>query len=170
MFKRIYNFLTNKFLKKNINELNKNTAIILISNLIDFEKKKNPKSLVTSGYKVFSQQDEDGIIEEIFNRIKSDTNTFVEIGLEDGIECNTTNLLLQKWNGLWIESSPKHVESIKKNFSNYIGTKLNVVCKKVTPDNINEVIVDLGSVKGQNEPLIIYTKEEKNKPEKTSAA
>ena len=140
MLNRIYYFFTNKFLKRSINDINRNTALITIKKLLELEKKKNPKSLITHGYKVFSQQDEDGIIEEILSRVKDSTNTFIEIGLEDGNECNTANLLFQEWDGLWIESNLKHVETIKKNFKSFIGTKLYVVHKKVTPSNINEVI------------------------------
>jgi len=37
-------------------------------------------------------------------------------------------------------------------------------------DNIEEVIVESGSVKGENDPAIIYSKNNKNKSEKSSAA
>ena len=37
-------------------------------------------------------------------------------------------------------------------------------------DNIEEVVIDIGTVKGQNDPLIIYSKDAKTKSEKTSAA
>ncbi len=37
-------------------------------------------------------------------------------------------------------------------------------------ENIEEVIVDMGSVKGKYEPIIIYSKNNKSKTEKTSAA
>ena len=37
-------------------------------------------------------------------------------------------------------------------------------------DDINEVVIDLGSAKGQNDPIIIHSKDPKNKTEKTSAA
>ena len=37
-------------------------------------------------------------------------------------------------------------------------------------ENIDEVVIDLGAAKGQNDPLIIHSKEAKNKSEKTSAA
>ena len=37
-------------------------------------------------------------------------------------------------------------------------------------ENINEVVIDLGAAKGQNDPLIIHSKDAKNKSEKTSAA
>ncbi len=37
-------------------------------------------------------------------------------------------------------------------------------------ENIQEVIIDLGAAKGQNDPIIIYSKNNKTKTEKTSAA
>ena len=37
-------------------------------------------------------------------------------------------------------------------------------------DNIEEVIIDMGTVIGQSDPLIIHSKEAKTKTEKTSAA
>jgi len=37
-------------------------------------------------------------------------------------------------------------------------------------DDVHEVVIDLGSAKGQNDPLIIHSKDLKNKNEKTSAA
>ena len=37
-------------------------------------------------------------------------------------------------------------------------------------ENVEEIIIDVGAAKGQNDPLIIYSKEAKSKTEKTSAA
>ena len=61
------------------------------------------RRLVRHGFKVYSQSDEDGIIQEIFNRIGATNCTFIEFGVETGIECNSVKLLVEGWNGLWIE-------------------------------------------------------------------
>ena len=37
-------------------------------------------------------------------------------------------------------------------------------------ENVDEIIIDAGAAKGQNDPLIIHSKEVKSKTEKTSAA
>ena len=37
-------------------------------------------------------------------------------------------------------------------------------------DNIEEIVIDAGAAKGQNDPIIIHSKEAKSKIEKTSAA
>ena len=36
--------------------------------------------------------------------------------------------------------------------------------------NIDEVIIDLGAAKGDNDPIIVHSKNNKTKTEKTSAA
>ncbi|MGK7887297.1 MAG: hypothetical protein AB4057_22045 [Crocosphaera sp.] len=45
------------------------------------------------GFKVYSQSDEDGIIEEIFARIGVKSKTFVDFGAETGAENNSHYLL-----------------------------------------------------------------------------
>ncbi len=63
--------------------------------------------LLASGYKVFSQNDEDGIIQEICNRLKLGAgSTFLEIGVGDGSENNTLNLLTKSWKGVWLGGEP----------------------------------------------------------------
>ena len=67
--------------------------------------KTNP--LLAHGYKVFSQNDEDGIIQEICRRLKLDADsTFLEIGVGDGSENNTLNLLVNGWRGIWLGGEP----------------------------------------------------------------
>jgi hypothetical protein len=68
------------------------------------------------GSKVYSQCDEDGIIQEIFNRIGSQSRTFVEFGVQNGLENNTLKLLLEGWSGLWIEGNERYVVEISKRF------------------------------------------------------
>src|ERR1700743_126838 len=42
----------------------------------------DPRSLLRHGFKVYSQADEDGIIQEIFKRIGETNRTFIEFGVE----------------------------------------------------------------------------------------
>lgn len=53
------------------------------------EHLQDPKFLERYGYKVYSQNDEDGILQEIFARIGTQTKRFVEFGVQDGLECNS---------------------------------------------------------------------------------
>lgn len=103
----------------------------------------NDKYLDGYGYKVYSQNDEDGIIHEIFNRIGIKTKRFVEFGVDRGIESNTHALLLQGWSGLWIEGRKEAARQIERRFAPAIRIKqLKVINKFVTRDNIDDILVD----------------------------
>src|SRR5215467_5741643 len=80
----------------------------------------DPRRLLRYGFKMYSQNDEDGIIQEIFRRIGTTTRTFVEFGVEAGVECNSAKLLVEGWRGLWIEANPASVAAIRKNFASFI--------------------------------------------------
>jgi predicted RNA methylase len=68
-----------------------------------------PDNPCLQGYKVFSQVDEDGIIQEIFRRIPGHSNTFIEIGSGDGIENNTHYLALLGYRGIWVDADAASV-------------------------------------------------------------
>ena len=107
------------------------------------------------GFKVFSQNDEDGIIEEIFNRIGTTNKKFVEFGVENGLECNSHFLLHKGWSGLWIEGSEVSYKKILKNFRPVIlEKKLSIKNAFVSIDNINNLIYDAG-IQGEIDLLSI---------------
>jgi hypothetical protein len=124
-------------------------AQLSVQHAWDEEMKKprhaDPKRLVRYGYKVYSQNDEDGIIAEIFRRIGTTTRTFVEFGVETGIECNTAKLLVDGWRGLWIEANPQSVAAIRDNFASFIADgRLSVAESRVTVENINGLLARSG--------------------------
>jgi hypothetical protein len=80
----------------------------------------DPKRLLRHGFKVYSQHDEDGIIQEIFRRVGTTSRTFVEFGVETGAECNTTKLLIEGWRGLWIEASAPSCQRIASLFDGFL--------------------------------------------------
>lgn len=73
-----------------------------------------PGRLERHGFKVWSQNDEDGILQEIFRRIGTAARTFVEFGVSEGRECNTLKLLAEGWSGLWIEAAPEYCELLRR--------------------------------------------------------
>jgi hypothetical protein len=102
----------------------------------------DPKSLSRFDSQVYSQNGEDGIIAEIFQRIGlPDTPTFLEIGIQDGIQNNTRFLLEQGWNGVWIESDSVAVEKAFRSFSSFVADgRLRIVQRKVSSSNVSEVL------------------------------
>jgi hypothetical protein len=94
---------------------------------------------------VFSQNEEDGIIAEIFRRIGTHNHSFIEFGVESGSECNSAKLLLEGWHGLWIEMTPRHVAEIKRNLSGYLSSgQLSLREAMVHVDNINGLFEQAG--------------------------
>jgi hypothetical protein len=83
------------------------------------ERHRDPRRLLSHGYKVFSQADEDGIIAEIFRRIGPGQKCFAEIGVETGVECNSLWLLYQGWQGLWIEANADSVQTIARTHGQF---------------------------------------------------
>jgi hypothetical protein len=105
------------------------------------DKYKDSKSLIPHEHQVFSQNGEDGSIREIFRRIGEDSRFFIEIGVGNGLENNTTFLLMQGWRGIWIEGSAKHCTSIRKTFKDEIASgQLILVESCVTAENVNALI------------------------------
>ena len=104
-----------------------------------------PRRLEHFGYKVYSQGDEDGIIEEIFYRLGIYNGTFVEIGVEEGLECNTHYLLHKGWVGHWFEGNPLQATKISDRFHTLIKQdKLRVTIAQLTKCNINSLFTSSG--------------------------
>lgn len=97
------------------------------------------------GFKVYSQNDEDGIIEEIFARIGTTNKKFIEFGVQDGVESNGHYLLLKGWSGFWIECDENYYKEITEKFKFVIGSGRLIVAKEfITKDNINKIFIENG--------------------------
>lgn len=119
------------------------------------ERLQDDKSLEIYGYKVYSQNDEDGIIEEIFNRIGTANKVFIEFGVQNGLESNTHYLLFKGWKGLWIEGDDNFVCEINKKFNPVIKSgKLKVLNAFITKDNI-DYLFESQHIKGEIDLLSI---------------
>jgi hypothetical protein len=115
----------------------------------------DPKRLLRYGFKVYAQHDEDGIIQEIFRRIGTSTRSFVEFGVETGVECNTTKLLIEGWRGLWIEANAQSCKTIASIFEAFLkDRRLTLRPNAVTAENINDLIGGAG-LKGEIDLLSI---------------
>jgi len=98
------------------------------------------KRLNAFEFQVLSQGGEDGIISEIFNRIGTTNKFFVKIGVGNGIENNTANLLFQNWKGVWLEGDGAFVRSISRDLSAYINdNRLTVTQAIMTSENIETI-------------------------------
>src|SRR6266478_5948564 len=109
---------------------------------IESSKPENAGKLWQYGYKVYSQNDEDGMITEIFKRIGTATKTFIEFGVgsNTGSGCNTAKLLVEGWSGLWLESDPDVVKNIRATVEPYFNERLSIKEAFITAENINDLL------------------------------
>src|SRR5512135_8523 len=86
--------------------IDKQTQVLqeqFIQNLLAQPRYADPKRLHRFEHQVYSQNGEDGAVAEIFRRIGTTDKFFVEIGVGDGLENNTVNLLSEGWRGVWVD-------------------------------------------------------------------
>lgn len=93
-------------------------------------------------FKIYSQTGEDGIINYIFSRVGVKNKKFVEIGVEDGRECNTANLSMNfGWKGMLVEADSDYARKAKEY---YAGKPVKVVQSFVTRENVNALLEENG--------------------------
>ena len=122
-------------------DVRRNSGYLARQEISALLKAIEPSRLEHFGYKVYSQNDEDGILSEIFRRIGVKTGAFLEIGVENGLECNSLNLIHAGWRGAWIEANINQRQHIEDRFSKIIENKrLSLFIAFVTAENINSII------------------------------
>jgi hypothetical protein len=105
---------------------------------------QEPARLLRHGFKVYSQHDEDGMIEEIFNRIGVTDRFFVEFGVGDGLENCTLYCLLKGWSGAWIDGSAICYEDILRNMAPLLEAgRLRMKYSFITSENIESLFSEL---------------------------
>ena len=103
------------------------------------ERYASPLRLARSHRKVFSQNGEDGMIEEIFRRLGTTNKFVVEFGAAAGLENNSVYLLHLGWKAFWIEGSRKLVGRVLRTHSHFIdNSQLAVRCAFVTRETIQQ--------------------------------
>jgi hypothetical protein len=116
-------------------------AALLLARILEDPLYDDALRLERFGFKVYSQNDEDGILAEIFRRIGITNRQFLEFGVANGLENNSRFLLEQGWSGAWLEGSGTHVSAIEKGFKHRIEAgRLRIGKAFVDRDNINALI------------------------------
>ena len=86
------------------------------------------------GFKCYSKYDEDGILSEIFSRIKSNNKkVFIDFGIKNALQNNTIQLILNGWHGSWIGRT-------SLPFTNPDDSPLHFLYSSITLNNINQTI------------------------------
>src|SRR5262245_6731042 len=96
-----------------------------------WKRRQRPQSLSNFESKAYSQYGEDGIIAEIFHRIGEHDRFFIEFGIEDGSECCSRNLILNRgWRGVLIDGDSKHVAAATRLYAEH--STVRVACNFIT--------------------------------------
>jgi hypothetical protein len=96
------------------------------------------------GFKVFSQFDEDGIIQYLISNLRIENKTFIEFGVENYEESNTRFLLLNDhWQGMVLDARAADIRYIQRD-NIYWQYDLQAKCTWITRENINALLRDSG--------------------------
>jgi hypothetical protein len=96
------------------------------------------------GFKVFSQWDEDGIIQYLISHLPIQNKTFIEFGVEDYEESNTRFLLLKDhWQGMVLDASESDIRFIQRD-KIYWEFDLQAKCAWITRENIDSLLQGAG--------------------------
>lgn len=129
----------------------------LVREILQNPKYDDPKRLERFGYSVASQNEEDGMLAEIFRRIGETNRIFFEFGVGTGLQNITFHMLLNGWKGWWIEINPPKVAFMRNYFAGAIkegrlviddsridAENIDVVCKKLEiPAEIDLLSIDI---------------------------
>lgn len=133
---------------------NRFSAAVQISQrklFLDYQiAKKNNQlpSFNDTGFRVFSQFEEDGKLLYILALIGMKNKTFVEIGSDDGINSNCANLVFNfGYHGLFLDGNSNAIRRGEKFYKKYPHPFMyapKFTCAKVTAENINALVSDAG--------------------------
>lgn len=109
-------------------------------------------NLADTGFRNYSQFEEDGILLYIFAAIGAEHKTFIDVGSADGINSNCANFAVNfGWRGLFLDGNPSNIEKGKKYYEKnpdtyaYPPTFAHAFIQR---ENINELIRDNGFAGG----------------------
>jgi hypothetical protein len=110
------------------------------------EQLQQKQRLRTAEWKTYSQFNEDGIVQFLFDRLGSGGKRFVEFGIGNGKECNTANLSIHHgWSGLLMDGNPTDVEKAQRYYTSRPEVAPGQVVVRqafVTAENINNLLAD----------------------------
>lgn len=148
---------TIKMIVKGLRDLGRMQQVVIHAEIDRLQRihSDDQKSLIPYGRKSYSQNDEDGIIEEIFRRIGHVNKTFVEIGVGDGLENNTLALILGGWRGLWVDVNVKAIKNIVEKWRGLVNSRtLQAISCRADVTNIDHIISNAG-IRGEVDLLSI---------------
>ncbi|MEW5850053.1 MAG: hypothetical protein AB2A00_14790 [Myxococcota bacterium] len=104
--------------------------------------------LAETGFRVFSQFEEDGVLLYIFAALGVARGTFVDVGSADGIRSNCANLALNLgWDGVFIDGNPENIrrgEAFYRSHPDTCEHPPRFLHAMVSRENINDILTGAG--------------------------
>jgi hypothetical protein len=119
-----------------------------VRNLLVDPRYADPRHLIRFEQQVFSQNGEDGVVAEIFRRIGTTDQFFVEIAAGDGLENNTAFLLTQGWRGIWVEGDPANARKLQDAIAALKSGPVTIRTAFVNRENVRSLLTDAGVAPG----------------------
>lgn len=120
----------------------------LVNDYWTMRDKNELPAINKTGFKLFSQFEEDGLLLFVFSMIGFTNRTFIEFGSDDGINSNSANLYYNHdFTGLFMDGNEKALERGRYFFKRHPNRNVKPVIFKqamITAENINELIKDAG--------------------------
>ena len=134
-FPNLHNQLKLKIEKKNFKK-------ILYRKLIRLETSNSSDTINSYEFKITSQNGEDGIVDYIFSKIEHNKK-FFEVGFEYE-ECNSLNLIKNKWSGHLVDANKIKCEKMFK-FLEYslLDKNIKIINEFVSIKNLNSIINEI---------------------------
>ena len=139
-------------IKERFSAEEKRRQLNLIASFREAKRKGSLPMFNSTGFKLFSQFEEDGLLLYIFSLIDEPKPLFLEFGSDDGVNSNSANLHFHhNWTGLFIDGNPKAIERGRYFYSRHRNRKVEAptfINGLITRENINELI-SKGGLKGE---------------------
>jgi hypothetical protein len=122
------------------------TAALLIGKQMSWQVAELPPNVDFRkvGFKVFSQWDEDGIIQYLVNKLPIANKTFIEFGVESFEESNSRFLMLNDhWQGMVLDASASDIRYIQQHRISW-QYDLQARSAWITRENINPLLESSG--------------------------
>ena len=112
------------------------------------ERGEKLPSIFDTGFRIYSQFEEDGMILFLLAILGMKKKLFVDIGAGNGIKSNCANLAVNLgWYGLFIDGSERNKKTGTEFYSLHPDTSLcppKFICSMVKQENINQIIQEAG--------------------------
>jgi hypothetical protein len=122
---------------------------LLSHNYLNLPQRKDSfDRMLDSGFRCFSQNDEDGVLLHIFSLVGTTNKKVVEICAGDCVECNAANLIVNhSWRGLLFDGSAENIATGQRFYARCRDTFFYppaMVQAWIAAENINALVSEHG--------------------------